>query len=144
MASERWVPASSEGVAKSMRSNVSSGTKPELALRLALADAGIEPDGVNVRGLPGTPDFVWVDPPVAGFVHGCYWHRHGCVPRKPVGGPNAALWARKFEANVARRERDVAALSAAGFTVAEVWECECRADLTEAVAVFVSALGRGR
>lgn len=139
-----WHPAASEAVRRSMQSNVSKGTSPELALRAAFAELGLPPDGLNVRGLPGTPDFVWFGESwaVAGFVHGCYWHRcPRCTSGRPLpGGPNAELWREKFARNVDRRARDVSALEAMGFKVVEVWECDVKRDPWGASVQFMSAV----
>jgi DNA mismatch endonuclease (patch repair protein) len=57
------------------------------------------------------------------FVHGCFWHGHGCrigqLPKSRLD-----YWQPKIEANRARDSRKATALSAAGWRVAEVWQCE--------------------
>lgn len=144
---QRWVPATDPGVARSMRSNVASGTRPELRLRAALAEAGITPDALNLRGIPGTPDFVWQDEAVAGFVNGCYWHRCelcGMSERPLPGGPNAELWEAKFVRNRARRREYLAALDAIGILAVECWECEAKRDIDACVARFAGALASRR
>ena len=59
------------------------------------------------------------------FVHGCFWH--GCrkcrAGTRPVKS-NAGYWAAKRACNRARDRRAAAALSAEGWRVLAVWECE--------------------
>jgi len=76
------------------------------------------------RNLPGTPDLVLPRLRKVIFVHGCFWHRHpGCrfayTPKS-----NAEFWMTKLTANVNRDRSSLAALTAAGWDVLVVWECE--------------------
>ncbi len=59
------------------------------------------------------------------FVHGCFWHGHGCQWGKL---PKSKLdyWAPKIDANRKRDERNLAALSEAGWSALIVWQCELR------------------
>ncbi len=59
-------------------------------------------------------------------MHGCFWHRHeGCryayEPRSRV-----RFWTGKFRQNVARDQRNEAALLNLGWWVIVIWECETR------------------
>ena len=76
--------APSEARSRIMRAIKSSGTGPEetvgrwlLSLRFKFLR--------NSGDLAGRPDFVIPRPKVALFVHGCFWHGHGCSrgSRKP-------------------------------------------------------------
>ncbi len=58
------------------------------------------------------------------FVHGCFWHRHEGCRLTTTPRTRRAFWEAKFAANVARDARNVVELSALGWHVAEVWECE--------------------
>lgn len=104
-------------------------TKPELIVRQLLHAMGHR-FRVNNCDLPGSPDIAnrtrrWVV-----FVHGCYWHRHGCrATTTPTR--NRPFWEAKFERNVARDAAREKTLRAAGFDVVIVWECETKRDLTE-------------
>ncbi len=60
-----------------MRAVRSKDTKPELILRRALHARGYR-FRLHRRDLPGTPDLVFPRARRAIFVHGCYWHGHGC------------------------------------------------------------------
>jgi len=60
------------------------------------------------------------------LVHGCYWHRHeGCRfaynPKSRI-----AFWTKKFEENVKRDQKNMAALEGLGWKVVVIWECELR------------------
>lgn len=76
----------------------------------------------NVRGLPGTPDLANKSARVAVFVHGCFWHGHGCRGGLPKA--NRAFWRRKFAMNRERDARAARALRADGWKVVTVWECD--------------------
>ena len=99
-------------------------TKPELALRRALHRLGYR-FRLHRRDLPGSPDIVFPSRRKVVFVHGCFWHGHGCRwGRLPKSRPE--YWKPKIETN---RERDKEALSAlrdAGWEPKVVWQCELR------------------
>lgn len=59
------------------------------------------------------------------FVHGCFWHGHGCRKGR---APKSRLdyWGPKLEANKARDAAQVLALQSLGWTVLTVWQCESR------------------
>jgi len=100
------------------------GTKPELVVRSLLHRLGLR-FRLHVRGLPGTPDIVLRRHQVAVFVHGCFWHRHGCV-RTTMPKSRVEFWQQKFDANKARDVRSVSQLEAMNWRVLTVWECETR------------------
>ena len=60
------------------------------------------------------------------FVHGCFWHGHGCVRGKRTPVTNAAYWHAKIQRNRNRDRSASAALRRAGWRVLIVWECETR------------------
>lgn len=99
-------------------------TAPELAVRKALWSLGFR-YRLHRRDLPGSPDIVLGRRSTVIFVHGCFWHRHGCG-RTTTPSRNRGFWAAKFVANVRRDERTVRALRAAGWRVLVVWECQTR------------------
>ena len=112
-------------------------TTPELAVRRALHALGYR-FRTHVRGLPGRPDIVFPKRRAAVFVHGCFWHRHGCsktyTPKSRHG-----FWEDKFAANVERDGRVREALACADWRVFVAWECEIETDpaLVERLAVFL-------
>jgi DNA mismatch endonuclease (patch repair protein) len=98
--------------------------KPELVLRRGLHARGFR-FRLHRRDLPGRPDLVLPRYQTAVFVHGCFWHRHGCALSKmPV--TRAEFWQRKIEATVARDRLAVEKLHAAGWRVLIISECALR------------------
>jgi DNA mismatch endonuclease (patch repair protein) len=122
-----------------MRAIRSKDTKPELALRRQLHRLGYR-YRVHVRGLPGTPDLVFTRRRAVIFVHGCYWHAHGCKVAGSAPASNTEYWSPKLARNKARDAAQVAALEAAGWRVLVLWECEV-ARLGEATDRAVAFLG---
>jgi DNA mismatch endonuclease (patch repair protein) len=97
-------------------------TLPERAVRSLLHKMGYR-FRLHRKDLPGTPDIVLPGRRVALFVHGCYWHGHGCrIGRLPKS--RLDYWGPKVDANRARDRRKEAALAAVGWRVAVVWQCE--------------------
>lgn len=102
-------------------------TKPELVVRRLVHALGYR-YRLHGRGLPGRPDMVFPGRRAVIFVHGCFWHRHP-DPTCPLARlPKSRLdfWLPKLEGN---RRRDAAILdrlTAAGWRVLTIWECELR------------------
>ena len=61
-------------------------------------------------------------------MHGCFWHRHDALacPLTRTPKSNLEFWQGKFEKNVERDRRAIAALRALGWDVGIVWECELK------------------
>lgn len=99
-------------------------TRLEIALRRRLharghryrVDFRLEPS-LRCRG-----DIVFTRRKVVVFIDGCFWY--GCPEHatKPVN--NAAWWASKIEANVARDRRNARVLEELGWVIVRVWEHE--------------------
>lgn len=105
-------------------------TKPELALRRALHGLGYR-FRLHRRDLPGSPDIVFPSRTKVVFVHGCFWHGHGCRwGRLPKSRPE--YWQPKIETNKERDRRALTELQEAGWEPLVVWQCELR-DLEGAV-----------
>jgi len=100
-------------------------TKPELIVRRVLHAMGRR-FRLHCRDLPGRPDIVLPRFRTAIFVHGCFWHRHPGCRGTTTPKTRTEFWVAKFEANVARDVAAQAALAAAGWKVAVIWECETR------------------
>ena len=113
-------------VSKEDRSRMMSGirnkdTKPEMTIRRGLHARGFR-YRVHVTKLPGKPDLVFWKHRAVIFVHGCFWHGHGChLFRQPKS--RAHFWAPKIEANRQRDANVREKLRRGGWRVAEVWEC---------------------
>ncbi len=115
-------------VDKKTRSRMMAGirsrnTAPELAVRRFLYAAGLR-FRLHDQKLPGRPDIVLPSRRVAILVHGCFWHRHPGCRFATMPATNSAFWVAKFDANVSRDIRTAKALSAIGWLVLVVWECE--------------------
>lgn len=112
---------------KIMASVGQKDTGAEIILRAALHRAGLR-YRLHDRSLPGSPDLVFTRFRAAIFVHGCYWHAHGCY-RSTVPRSRQEFWASKFAANRLRDERNVRLLLEAGWRVLTVWECALKGKL---------------
>jgi DNA mismatch endonuclease (patch repair protein) len=131
-----------------MRANRGQNTEPELIVRKALFAKGLR-YRIHDRRLPGKPDIVFARHRAVVFVHGCFWHGHGCR-RRPHAKSNKGFWQDKIEVNK-RRDLDVRRkLLQMNWRVLVVWECAVRrrmppfaesADLTHLVTWL---LGNGR
>jgi DNA mismatch endonuclease (patch repair protein) len=77
------------------------------------------------KDLAGTPDIVLPRFGAAIFVHGCFWHGHGCkigrLPRSKLD-----YWQPKIGANRERDERKAQTLRGQGWRVLAVWQCELK------------------
>lgn len=96
-------------------------TGAEMILRRALHESGLR-YRLHVRGLPGSPDLVFPRFRAAVFVHGGYWHAHGCY-RSTIPKSRSAFWTKKFEANRRRDAATATALRDKDWRILTVWEC---------------------
>ena len=78
------------------------------------------------RGLPGKPDLVFVARKKIIFVHGCYWHGHGCKVGGTGAKSNKGYWGPKIAGNRKRDDLAITELRASGWKVLIIWECETR------------------
>lgn len=98
-----------------------ANTKPELLVRRALHAFGFR-YRLHVRELPGNPDLVFPRYKAIIFVHGCFWHGHGChLFTMPT--TRRDFWGAKISRNVTNDERAGKALHEAGWRIGVVWEC---------------------
>lgn len=102
----------------------SRDTKPELRVRRALHALGYR-FRLHRRDLPGTPDIVLPKWRTVVFVHGCFWHSHGCSIGK-LPKSRLEYWLPKLERNRNRHELACSKLSAIGWEVITIWECDVR------------------
>lgn len=117
-------------------------TRPELLIRKALHARGFR-YRLHVKGIPGRPDMVLPKYRAAIFVHGCFWHGHGCsLFRWPK--TREEFWRTKIRSNVDRDATMQARLSDAGWRIATIWECSVkgrnRRPLTEVIDSLASWL----
>lgn len=108
----------------------STGSVPEMKVRRAIHRAGFR-YRLYRSDLPGKPDLVFPRFKLVVFVHGCFWHWHGCK-RSRMPEANRDYWTRKIGRNVERDQRNREALQNLGWDIAVVWECELQSG-TEAL-----------
>jgi len=117
-------------------------TKPELVVRKALHSAGFR-YSLDVRSLPGSPDIVLSKWRTAIFVHGCFWHRHPACAYASTPATRTEFWQAKFDANVARDQKNENALLNAAWKIAVVWECGLSKDFRdETIGVLIDFICR--
>lgn len=99
-------------------------TGPEIRVRRLLHAMGYR-FRLHRKDLPGSPDIVLPKHRAVLFVHGCFWHAHGCAKGQP---PKSRLdyWLPKLEKNVTRDRTKIEQLGARGWRVLVVWQCETK------------------
>jgi DNA mismatch endonuclease (patch repair protein) len=107
-----------------MRAVKSKDTGPELTVRRLLYSLGYR-YRLHRKGLPGSPDIVFVGRKKAIFVHGCFWHGHGCVKGRL---PKSKLdyWQPKLEQNINRDRTKVEQIESLGWQSLIIWQCEMK------------------
>lgn len=99
-------------------------TGPEILVRKLVHALGYR-FRLHRADLPGKPDLVFPSRRKAVFVHGCFWHGHGCrwgrLPKSKTD-----YWGPKIATNRARDARQQAELRRAGWRAVLVWQCELR------------------
>ncbi|MDN0107741.1 DNA mismatch endonuclease Vsr [Yersinia rochesterensis] len=115
---------SSETRSKNMRAIRTKDTAIEVKLAKILDLLGLS-YRVQIRELPGKPDFVIDDYRAIIFVHGCFWHKHNCYLFK-TPATRTDFWLKKIQENVKRDNDVIKHLSADGWKVLVVWECALR------------------
>lgn len=99
-------------------------TKPELYVRRMVHAEGYR-YRLHRKSLPGSPDLVFPGRKKVIFVHGCFWHQHGCkMSKMPKTRPE--YWFEKLERNRMRDEKNRLELEDLGWQVLIVWECETK------------------
>jgi DNA mismatch endonuclease (patch repair protein) len=99
-------------------------TKPERLIRSALHARGFR-FRLHRKDLPGKPDIVLPKYRAVIFVHGCFWHGHGCHLSK-LPATRTAFWKEKIRTNQVRDQRTVEALLSSDWRVFVIWECSIR------------------
>ncbi len=117
-------------VDKATRSRMMTGikgknTKPELVVRKYLHSRGLR-YRLHAKDLPGKPDLVFPKFKAIVFIHGCFWHQHSGCKYATTPSSRKGFWAKKLSENAARDACQIAALTALGWRVFVVWECELR------------------
>jgi DNA mismatch endonuclease (patch repair protein) len=98
-------------------------TKPELVVRRLLHGMGYR-FRLHRQDLPGTPDVIFASRRKVIFVHGCFWHRHGCHLAGRLPRTRQEYWGPKLDRNVERDRAVETALIEQGWRALTIWECE--------------------
>jgi DNA mismatch endonuclease, patch repair protein len=131
-------PASSGAVRRVMQGNRGSDTKPELVVRRLVHKLGYR-YRLHANHLPGRPDLAFATKRKVIFVHGCFWHQHGCSQcRTPKS--NLHYWRPKLERNRLRDAGSKKELRKQKWRQMTVWECELT-DLEKLTARVTRFLG---
>jgi DNA mismatch endonuclease (patch repair protein) len=108
----------------------------EVAIRSALHRKGYR-FRKHVKTLPGKPDVVFTKRKVAVFIDGDYWHGYEFEKWRHKMAP---YWQKKIDGNIARDERNFAALREMGWVVIRLWGHEVKKDLSNCIARIESEL----
>jgi DNA mismatch endonuclease (patch repair protein) len=100
-------------------------TKPEKIVRSLLHAMGLR-FRLHRRDLPGKPDVVLPRHKKVVFVHGCFWHGHAGCPRAARPTSNVEFWNKKIDSNMRRDRVAQKELTALGWQILIVWQCEMR------------------
>ncbi len=106
---------------KNMSAVKGKDTKPEMLFRKLIHKAGFR-YSLHNSALPGKPDLVLKKYKCAVFIHGCFWHQHGC-PKSKLPQTNEEFWNEKLSKNEERDTRVVDELLDSGWRVLILWEC---------------------
>lgn len=110
----------------------------ELRLRMALVKAGIRGWTCNESSLPGKPDFYFLEPRLAVFVDGCFWH--GCKRCGHLPKANQAFWAAKLDRNHKRHRKVARLLRKLDIQVVRFWEHQLRQSVETCVSKIAKRL----
>ena len=120
----------------------SKDTSIELMVRRYLFALGYR-YRVNYKALPGKPDIVFTKKKIAIFIHGCYWHGHGCGSRYAHSSKsNKAYWGPKIQRTKDRDQEHIAALEADGWKVVVLWECEIKQNFEHYMQQLITAMSK--
>ncbi len=103
----------------------STDTQPEWRVRRLAHAMGFR-YRLHVKGLPGKPDLVFPRLRKIIFVHGCFWHDHGCRHGGHLPATRTAFWKAKLARNRAHDQKALRQLWQSGWRVLVVWECETK------------------
>jgi DNA mismatch endonuclease (patch repair protein) len=107
-----------------MQAVKSKDTEPELRVRRLLHSMHLR-FRLHRKDLPGRPDIVLPRHRKVIFVHGCFWHAHGCSKGQPPKSRHG-YWLPKLQANVHRDQAKITQLEQLNWKVLVVWQCETK------------------
>lgn len=102
----------------------SSNTGPEFRVRRLVTAMGYH-YRLQAKDLPGRPDLVFRGRRRVIFVHGCFWHQHGCRQYR-MPKTKRVFWESKLLGNKLRDARVRRKLRQIGWHSLVIWECELR------------------
>lgn len=123
---------------QNMRAIRSSGNKTtEKRLWSLLRENHVAGWRLHPPGIVGNPDLLMKRKRIAVFIDGCFWH--GCPRCGHIPRTNRAYWTAKIARNK-RRDRAVSkTLTALGFRVVRIRECQLRANPKRCFTKIVAA-----
>lgn len=113
-------------------------TKPELALRAALRQAGATGYRLHRKDIPGRPDVAFTRWGVAVFVDGVFWHGH--PDHWNPGKASSDYWRTKITRNIERDRAADEALTKSGWTVIRIWDQDVKTDVNDCARRITDAL----
>ena len=114
-------------------------TKPEVALRKKLWAKGYR-YRKNYKGLPGTPDIVFLKEKVAVFVDGEFWHGYNWKEKKKKIKSNSNYWIPKIERNIKRDKEITKKLEGSGWLVIRLWAREVTENVDKSANKIINCL----
>lgn len=118
---DRLTPAQRSNLMRSVRGK---NTLPEMIVRREAHGAGFR-YRLHRKDLPGRPDLCFPSRKKIIFVHGCFWHGHGCKIGK-LPKSRLDFWRPKIERNRKRDADVLSQLEAAGWSTLIIWQCELK------------------
>ena len=116
----------------------SKNTKPEIKFRKKLHSLGYR-YSLHKKDLPGKPDLYLKKHNLAIFIHGCFWHQHGCrysvIPKS-----NKKYWELKLKNNTLRDEKNLKKLNQIGVKYEIIWECQIKQQLEKVVKKMIARI----
>ena len=107
-----------------MASIQSKNTKLEVGVRRRLFSMGFR-YRLHSKKLRGKPDLIFPKYQAIIFVHGCFWHYHGCQLSR-IPKTRSTWWKQKLEGNKKRDWDVLHSLMEDGWRVLIIWECSVR------------------
>lgn len=101
----------------------SKDMKPEMIVRRLIFAMGYR-YRLHARDLPGKPDIIFRKNKKIIMVHGCFWHQHPSCREGHIPKTRQDYWIPKLQGNVLRDKENIEALTALGWDILIIWECE--------------------
>lgn len=99
-------------------------TRPEMIVRRGIHRLGFR-YRLHVTGLPAKPDLVFPARRAVIFIHGCFWHGHGCELFK-WPSTRRSFWRNKISSTRKRDAKAILDLQKDEWRTLVVWECSLK------------------